>query len=458
MTTKSRAAMIRKIERRVRSKYIRRCWLCFILALLIGLAGGISLCKWGPLKSFADPSRNSPVVEATDEPTVTPEAGEPEESPEPSEAPEAAPEATEAADAAAAETSEPDAEATPAVTAAPTPTATPEPTASFEPIVISTTSEAVAEATPAADADASVAIAQAGDDGEADAPADEGAAAPDEDEADVAAPVPTPAVLVDADGNVLGTIDHPIPMGEVYQFNTEIVQGGTPRYAVSMSEYDTITLSASVQDYLKPEYFAEKYSTKYKLQGNEAGAALALTLDNSTGSQIVNPQDAVLICFESESGVIAQGYQLMNAEIAGDYGVPLEAGTEQVYYKRFAYTTDPEMDFLTVTYYVGGEAVKVYFSLEPIAAEGEDAAPEQDGGEATYATLETGDRGDAVQALQERLVELGYLEGDADGIFGGMTQSAISAAQEKGGMEATGVADSDFQTYIFSEDAVAAGD
>ena len=59
----------------------------------------------------------------------------------------------------------------------------------------------------------------------------------------------------------------------------------------------------------------------------------------------------------------------------------------------------------------------------------------------------------AVQALQERLVELGYLDDTADGIFGGNTANAIRAAQEQAGMESTGVADNEFQQFIFSSAA-----
>ena len=73
MTTKNRAAVIRKIERRVRAKYVRRCWLCFIFALLIGLAAGIYLCTWGPLKNFSDSVRSNHGEVVTAEATVEPD-------------------------------------------------------------------------------------------------------------------------------------------------------------------------------------------------------------------------------------------------------------------------------------------------------------------------------------------------------------------------------------------------
>ncbi len=45
--------------------------------------------------------------------------------------------------------------------------------------------------------------------------------------------------------------------------------------------------------------------------------------------------------------------------------------------------------------------------------------------EAAYETLKRGARGEAVARLQERLNELGYDAGGADGIFGAGTQGAV---------------------------------
>ena len=48
-----------------------------------------------------------------------------------------------------------------------------------------------------------------------------------------------------------------------------------------------------------------------------------------------------------------------------------------------------------------------------------------------YPLLQRGSRGDEVKALQQRLIQLGYLEGEADGQFGKITASAIEAAQSQ---------------------------
>ena len=57
-----------------------------------------------------------------------------------------------------------------------------------------------------------------------------------------------------------------------------------------------------------------------------------------------------------------------------------------------------------------------------------------------YATLRVGDSGSRVQALQSRLITLGYLSGSADGKFGQMTRKAVVSYQKSKGLTADGLA------------------
>ena len=52
--------------------------------------------------------------------------------------------------------------------------------------------------------------------------------------------------------------------------------------------------------------------------------------------------------------------------------------------------------------------------------------------------LRHGDRGTEVSFLQTQLNELGYLDGDIDGIFGLQTEAALKRFQEENGLEADG--------------------
>lgn len=72
---------------------------------------------------------------------------------------------------------------------------------------------------------------------------------------------------------------------------------------------------------------------------------------------------------------------------------------------------------------------------------------------AQYESLEKGSKGDAVKALQLRLIELNYLSGSADGDFGGKTKTAVELFQKEAGLPVTGIADPDMQTVLFAADA-----
>lgn len=71
-----------------------------------------------------------------------------------------------------------------------------------------------------------------------------------------------------------------------------------------------------------------------------------------------------------------------------------------------------------------------------------------------YTALENGDRGDGVKALQQRLIDLYYLNDKADGSFGKKTQAAVEKFQARNKLEVTGVADPMTQAVMFSEQAV----
>ena len=77
------------------------------------------------------------------------------------------------------------------------------------------------------------------------------------------------------------------------------------------------------------------------------------------------------------------------------------------------------------------------------------AASQDDG----YQTLQKGSKGDDVKALQQRLIELNYLSGSADGDYGGKTATAIELFQNTVGITATGIADAATQEALYASDA-----
>ena len=67
-----------------------------------------------------------------------------------------------------------------------------------------------------------------------------------------------------------------------------------------------------------------------------------------------------------------------------------------------------------------------------------------------YTILQKGSKGDEVIKLQNRLNELGYSVGKADGDFGNKTKTAIEQFQKDNGLEVTGIADARTQELLFS--------
>ena len=70
-----------------------------------------------------------------------------------------------------------------------------------------------------------------------------------------------------------------------------------------------------------------------------------------------------------------------------------------------------------------------------------------------YVSLEKGSKGDEVKALQQRLVDLFWLDGSVDGDYGNKTKDAILRFQEAAELPATGIADEATQAKLFASDA-----
>ena len=73
--------------------------------------------------------------------------------------------------------------------------------------------------------------------------------------------------------------------------------------------------------------------------------------------------------------------------------------------------------------------------------------------EESYSTLSKGDKNDDVKRLQERLIELGYLTGTADGYFGDGTAAAVKGFEKEYGHAQTGIATEELQKYLYSDSA-----
>ncbi len=111
----------------------------------------------------------------------------------------------------------------------------------------------------------------------------------------------------------------------------------------------------------------------------------------------------------------------------------------EVTYKKYT-------GYVKTDYIVLKEVKKVKVTPTPTPAP--TLSPEEDAG--GYQVLKKGDSGDSVTALQEALIELGYLKGVSDGKFGAGTEKAVIAFQQKNDYPATGIMDANIQAFLFS--------
>ena len=69
-----------------------------------------------------------------------------------------------------------------------------------------------------------------------------------------------------------------------------------------------------------------------------------------------------------------------------------------------------------------------------------------------FADIERGDRGDVVLELQERLVTLGYVVGELDGVYGDTTENAVKSYQYENKLEMTGKVDKDLYRKMLGKE------
>ncbi len=96
-----------------------------------------------------------------------------------------------------------------------------------------------------------------------------------------------------------------------------------------------------------------------------------------------------------------------------------------------------------------GYAYAAYLLLADIPAPTVEPTPTPDPDTAKFSDLQRGDAGSTVVTLQTALIELGYLDGEADGSFGANTETALKLLQKRNGMEQDGIADAELQRQMY---------
>ena len=108
------------------------------------------------------------------------------------------------------------------------------------------------------------------------------------------------------------------------------------------------------------------------------------------------------------------------------------------------YTGYVKTEYIAVKKIVKTTPAKVTPTPTPIPS----LSPEEDAG--GYKVLQKGDKGAEVKSLQEAMIELGFLNGTADGSFGEATENAVIQFQLKNEYPATGIVDANLQAFLYA--------
>ena len=148
-----------------------------------------------------------------------------------------------------------------------------------------------------------------------------------------------------------------------------------------------------------------------------------------------------------------------NGTVDGDFGEATETAFKLFQEKMGLYVdgvAGSDADYLFAD---DAPAYKTADTEEKLTSDKEDLADTgaaEDAEEAPAMSYATGDYNDDIYKIQERLISLGYMEGEADGEYGSMTEVAVKNFQTANGLEATGIVEQATYDKLFADSAVAA--
>ena len=201
---------------------------------------------------------------------------------------------------------------------------------------------------------------------------------------------------------------------------------------------------------------AAGYLTQVKLYSESAvlytGGVAAGTVSNYTALRMGMTGSEVQ---QMQTRLIALGYLTGNAD--GIYGTAT-ANAVIAFQRNNGLTRDGIAGVKTLQKLYSDSAVRAVVAPAPPAATTAASATKTPAptAAATITALHQGDRSSAVKALQERLIQLGYLTGKADGIFGAKTYEAVKAFQRMNRLTVDGIAGAKTLQRLESASAIGA--
>ena len=148
-----------------------------------------------------------------------------------------------------------------------------------------------------------------------------------------------------------------------------------------------------------------------------------------------------------QENLIRLGY--LSGKADGSYGEQTAAAVRE-FQKQNGLTADGTAGEKTLKKLYGGTAKEAKATATPKTTAAAKATATQ-----THSTLRRGSTGTAVKDLQSRLIDLGYLNGKADGVYGSKTASAVKEFQKDNKLTTDGIAGMKTLTKIATANAKA---
>lgn len=207
---------------------------------------------------------------------------------------------------------------------------------------------------------------------------------------------------------------------------------------------ETYVFASSGKSTSSPSSNAASTNTSSKSDSSSDNGSLK---KGSTGSRVEELQQRLLDL----------GYY--NGTVDGDFGEATETAFKLFQEKMGLYVdgiAGSDADYLfsddAPAYKAEAEEEKPASDKEELA----DTGAVEDAEEVSSMRYTTGDYSDDIYKIQERLISLGYMEGEADGEYGTMTEVAVKSFQTANGLEATGIVEQSTYDKLFADTAVAA--
>ena len=182
-----------------------------------------------------------------------------------------------------------------------------------------------------------------------------------------------------------------------------------------------------------------------------------LKVDGIAGTDTLNAiynQNALKAGEVSASGSTSGDYQTLREGDRSEAVARLQQALKNLGY--YTGTVDGSYGSGTV------EAVKSFQQMNGLRVDGKAGQATQralygTSGSASYNTLRPGDEGSAVTNMQYTLYELGYYDGQVDGIYSTLTIDAVRAFQKNNGLKVDVIAGEETLKKLYSSSAKAAG-